>query len=413
MSKSRKVLPYIIISFVSIAIIAAAFFVVPMVMDSLNNGGGAGLPPAIDNGDSAFISSLGGVSETYVGAVSQHSYSSINEAAEAYVNNEVAGYASSSVVSAETLQVFAPSEVDITIPNEFLENADSIEKVNVVYNVYNATTYSSAQSSNSTQYTTVVYIIKYDYMFKYFVPMPITGETISKSYYDSVFNSEKFENCTMSTSMDASISAGSSYGGETMSMTMEMKITQDVQYDNGKIYLKQYSYTSTKMTYAGQTESEVDEETIYAYITTDDYGYTVCYIKYNENDPWQRGYLYTIGFSSVEELTPFYGDYLDYTYFSKTSYGFALEKENAKQYFAQAFDSLGSSVAGVDFGEDGINMVARYYVQEGVLTGTQVNATINATVSESGQEADMAVTVTGVTTCSNYGTTVVDIDVNN
>ena len=149
MSKSRKVLPYIIISLVSIAIIAAAFFVVPMVMNSLNKGGAA-LPPSVDNGDSAFINSLGGVSETYVGAVSQYSYSSVNEAAEAYVSNEVAGYASSSVVSAETLQVFAPSEVDITIPNEFLENADSIEKVNVVYNVYNATTYSSAQSSNST-----------------------------------------------------------------------------------------------------------------------------------------------------------------------------------------------------------------------------------------------------------------------
>ena len=413
MSKSRKILPYIIISFVSIAIIVAAFFVVPMIMDSLNNGG-AGLPPAIDNGDSAFISSLGGVSETYVGAVSQYSYSSVNEAAEAYVSNEVAGYASSSVVSAETMQVFSPSEVDITIPNEFLEDADSVEKVNVVYNVYNATTYSSAQSSNSTQYTTVVYIIKYDYMFKYFVPMPVTGDTISKSYYDSVFNSEKFENCTMSTSMDASVSVGASYAGETMGMTMEMKLTQDVQYDNGKIYLKQYSYTSTIMTYNGESESEVDEQTIYAYITTDDYGYTVCYIKYNENDPWQRGYLYTIGFSSVEELTPFYGEYLDYTYFSKTSYGFALEKENAKQYFAQAFESLGSSVAGVDFGEDGINMVARYYVQEGVLTGTQVNATIDATVSaESVQEADINVTVTGTTTCTNYGTTVVNIDVNN
>lgn len=412
MSKSRKVLPYIIISLVSIAIIAAAFFVVPMVMNSLNKGGAA-LPPSVDNGDSAFINSLGGVSETYVGAVSQYSYSSVNEAAEAYVSNEVAGYASSSVVSAETLQVFAPSEVDITIPNEFLENADSIEKVNVVYNVYNATTYSSAQSSNSTQYTTVVYIIKYDYMFKYFVPMPVTGDTISKSYYDSVFNSEKFENCTMSTSMDASVSVDMSYGSETMNMTMEMKLTQDVQYDNGKIYLKQYSYTSRIMTYNGENESEVDEQTIYAYITTDDYGYIVCYIKYNENDPWQRGYLNTIGFSSVEELTPFYGDYLDYTYFSKTSYGFALEKENAKQYFAQAFESLGSGVAGVDFGEDGINMVARYYVQEGVLTGTQVNATIDATVSESGQEADMNVTVTGITTCTNYGSTVVNIDVNN
>ena len=417
MNGFKRSLPYIIISLLSIAIIVAAWFVVPMMFNNgaaTNEAGGA-FNPATDKGDTDFINSLGGVSETYVGAVSDHTYYSVYDAAYGYIDNEVVGNGYFYNLNTETVEEFSPSNVDITIPSEFLNGAVSVEKVNVTYNLENASTYSTmatAESTNTTQYTTVVYIIKYDYMFKYFVPMPVTGETISKSYYDSVFNSEKFENCTLSTSMNASISAKMSYGGESASMTMDMKVTQDVQYDYGKIYLKQYSYTSTKMTYGGETESEVNEQTIYAYITKDGYGSTVCYVKYNENDPWQRGYLYSIGFSNVEELTPFYNDYLDYTYFSKTSYGFALEEENARQYFLQAFEELSDSMMGIDFGKDGVNMVARYYVQEGVLTGTQVDATVNATISESGQTADMTVTVGSTTTCTNYGTTVVNIDVN-
>lgn len=408
MSKSRKILPYLVIVILSLAIIVAAWFIVPTMFE---NDKGNDNSPTVDNGDANFINSLGGVSETYVGAVSTESYSSVEKAAKAYINNEIAGKANSSVLKTETVQEFAPSNVDIQIPSEFLEGADSVEKVNVTYNIFNVSTYSSkeaTESTDTTEYTVVVYVIKYGPDFKYFVPMPVTGETISKSYYDSVFNSDKWSNCTMEVSSSIAMGMEASYQGETVHMTMNIDMYQYVKYDNGKIYMHQKMTSTTNSSEMGMNESE--ETSIYALIIEDEYGDLICYYKENEDDAWQRGYLYNIGFNKIEELEPFYNDYLDYTYFSKTSYGFALEKENAKQYFMQAFGALaGDFTADVDFGSDGIDMTVRYYVRDGVLTGLQNDTSINVDVSEDGVTGSIEVNVDQTATCTNYGTTVVEI----
>ena len=323
----------------------------------------------------------------------------------------MAGSAYSNVVETNTVAEFLPSEVDITIPQEFLDGADSVQKVNVKYNVGYASSYSSsstAKDSSSTEYTVVVYVIKYGPDFKYFVPMPVTGETISKSYYDSVFNSDKWSNCTMEVNSSVKMEIEASYQGETAHMSMNIDMYQYVEYDNGKIYMHQTMTSTTTSSEMGMNENE--ETSIYALIMEDEYGDLICYYKENENDAWQRGYLYNIGFSRIEELEPFYNDYLDYTYFSKTSYGFALEKENAEQYFMQAFGAIaGDITAAVDFGSDGIDMTVRYYVRDGVLTGLQNDTSINVDVSEDGVSGSIEVIVDQTATCTNYGTTVVEI----
>lgn len=414
MNGFKRSLPYIIISLLSIAIIVAAWFVVPMMFNNgaaTNEAGGA-FNPATDKGDTDFINSLGGVSETYVGAVSNHTYYSSYDAAYGYIDNEVVGNGYFYNLSAETVEEFSPSNVDITIPSEFLNGAVSVEKVNVTYNLENASAYSTmatAESTNTTQCTTVVYIIKYDYMFKYFVPMPVTGETISKSYYDSVFNSEKFQNCTLQVSVDETATITASAQGQTQTIDMIIKLDQTIMYDDNKIYFYQRLETSI------YGKSSI--ETIYAYIEEDENGYVTCYVKYDENDSWTRGSLSYIGFSDMEELTPFYGNYLDYTYFSKTNYGFALEDENANQYFRQVFgqiwDSMGS-MFDIEFElpEDGVDMIARYYVQDGALSGVQSDANIALSVEVDGVNVSMEIDVNAVSTCTNYGTTVVNIDVN-
>lgn len=415
MSTSKRILPYIIIATISIAIIVAAFFLVPMMFNNAPMSDGGSKNPAVDQGDSAFINSIGGVSETYMGAVSTYTYPSMESAASAYVNDELVGNSHAMIVGCETLEEFSADTVDIAIPSEFLDGAESVQKVNVTYSVHNASTYSAMANSTgevvqqNPQMTVIVYVIKYGPDFRYFTPMPETGKTISKSYYDSVFDSDRYNNCTMETEMSAEVNVDMTYAGQSIKMAMTMSMKQTVKYAGNRIYLYQESNTNTNMYYGGESETDSQNTVIYAYIEQDDYGYWTCYYKTNENDPWQEGYLWNIGFSNIDELKPFHDQYLDYTYFSKTSYGFALEDENAKQYFLQAFDQLSGSMQGIDFGADGIDMVARYYVQEGVLSGTQTEATINAEVSESGQTANMTVVVDSTTTCTEYGSTVVEL----
>lgn len=403
MSSFKRILPYLIIVVVSLAIIIAAFFVVPGFFERPET---SDAPPAVDTGDSEFINMLGGTSETYVGAVSEYTYPSVESAAEAYVENEIAGNSIATDITTTSVATYTVDNVDISIPSELLEGADSIEKLNVSYKLSDDVSTMSTKSSGSEEYTVVVYVIKFGIDFKYFTPLPITGETITKSYYDSVFHSDKWSNCTME--IDSSISMNinaSSYQGQTMTMTMDITMHQLIKYDDGKIYLFQESTTS--MSYTGMGTEE-EHSTIYAYIAEDEDGYPICYVKENENDPWIRGSLWQIGFNDIEELTPFYGDYLDYTFFSKTPYGFALEKENAKQYFMQAFDQLSGEIEGVDFGSDGVDMTVRYYVQDGALTGIQNDSHITADVSEQGATGHIEVNVEQTSTCTNYGTTVVE-----
>ena len=401
MSKFRKILPYLIIVILSLSIIVAAWFVVPMFFKTET--------PEVDNGDSDFIDSIGGVSETYVGAVSKYTYPSADNAARAFVENEVVGNAYAYNISTTPVASFGIDNVDINIPSELLDGADTIEKINVTYSMSSASSYSTMSTSTSDgegQYTAVVYVIKYGPDFKYFVPMPVTGETISKSYYDSVFDDSKWANCTMELNTSMSMDVSAEYMGETMSINMDITMHQIIKYDDGKIYLFQESTQKTSGYGVGNSD---EHTTIYACITEDEYGNPICYYKENENDEWQRGYLWNIGFSKVEELQPFYNDYLDYTYFSKTSYGFALEEENARQYFLQAFDQLSGGSLPVDFGNDGINMSVKYYVRDGVLSGMQNNSTVEADYSEDGVGGHLNVSVNQVVTCKDYGTTEVEM----
>ena len=53
-------------------------------------------------------------------------------------------------------------------------------------------------------------------------------------------------------------------------------------------------------------------------------------------------------------------------------------------------------------------MIARYYVQDGALTGVQSDADINLSFDVDGVKADMAIVVNSTSTCTNYGSTVVE-----
>lgn len=349
-----------------------------------------------------FIDALGGVSETFEGAISGDSYASSIEAAEAFVVEELAnGRANVSVVNSKEL---SSSEIKAAnIPADLIEGCDAVEEVEVEYSVIdmsgldNRSNVTSLASETLDKTTKVkVYVIKFGVDWKYFSPMPVTGDTISKSYYDSVFNAEKYKNCTfeMTNEATADISA------DGQSMTMIMKINQVIKHADGKVYLEQH------MDVTSNGENMV--QSVYAYMETVG-GAIKCYVKTSENGSWMEADLSTVGFTSLEQLTPFYDQYLDYTYFTKTDFGFALEDENARKYFTTALmGALEGMESLIDPNKMNLDMYAEYYVCDGVLSGMRVDADVDMTISAAGSSGTLKETVTTVTKCTNYGTTVVE-----
>lgn len=196
-----------------------------------------------DTNDDPFIKELNGVSETFKGAVSTETFSTSQEAAEAFVYDELAGYNSIEIKETKSNKELSKNEIKkLNIPSEILEGYDTVEEIEITYLVEE-----EAELTNLSQDTkqidekqnkekeVKVYVIKYGVDWKYFSPMPVTGDTINKSYYDSVFNNEKYQNCTLETTSSADMSISSQ--GE--SYQIQTTIAQIIKHSSDKIYLEQ------------------------------------------------------------------------------------------------------------------------------------------------------------------------------
>ncbi len=378
-------------------------------------------PPADDGGVNAeegrdeFIDNLGGVSETYVGAVSTTSYETAEEAAEDYVAVEVVGTSNNAVIeSVESKGELNATEIAaLGIPEEMSEGIQAVEEIEVEYSVISNGSMDSGVSPLASALNTTkrvkVYIIKYANEFKYFAPCPVTGETISKSYYDSVFDNAKYKNCTLVFTSLVDVDLVVDYAGQNMGGTMTVIVNQTIKFDGNKVLFEQ----SVSNTATGQFADEnlgLGNANLLAYLEADDDGKLTCYIK--QGNEWVEGYLTTIGFGKIEELTPFYGQYLDYSYFTKTDFGFKLADNNAKQYINEA---LGNNLGMFNqlFGDDWqFDMYTEYYVSGGVLSGMRTDGlfTASMTQSEGGMTVsmDMEEVVTQTISVTDYGTTVVE-----
>lgn len=351
----------------------------------------------------AFINTIGGVSETYTGAVSQESYNTAVKAAEAFVEEEVVGDVDCEITNVASKGALSETEVTkLNLPSEISNGMLGVEKLEVEYVKEDASYYYTADTLNKTE-TVTVYVIKYESNFKYYSPCPITGNTITKSYYDSVFNVENYENCTYKTTMEMDMNISASYQGETEKMYLTMTMEQLVKYSENKIYLE----TSMTMSgnYAGVVESETEK--MAAYLEMDATGIS-CYVKQGDSTEWVKGSLQMVGFEDLEELTPFYDQYLDYSYFTKTDYGFELSDENAEQFIDEVFsDVLGEMDFDEMLNQFNIEMFAKYYVSEGVLSGVRVDLGMDLNMKEEGVKVKMNADIVTQTTCTDYGTTVV------
>ena len=382
----------------SLSMLLALMMIVALMLSATSCGGGGSDGVDAEAGRGDFIESLGGVSETFTGAVSVEEYESAEDAAVAFVAEEVVGESEAEIVKAESKGELSEAQVTaLNIPEEFSEGIVSVEEYEVEYAV--ATIDDDSVAGNTQKVK--VYIIKYENSWKYFAPAPITGETISKSYYDSVFNNEKYQNSTFEYKMDMEMDMSASAQGQSMKITVSMSMYQLVKYEDGKIYFKQTMTTSSNMAELIPTSSE----SIEAYVESveGEYGEDiVCYI--NQGNGWVEGDLYSIGFGSLKELTPFYDQYIDYSYFTKTDFGFKLSDENAKKFVDEFYSDLLMGMAEAFE----LDMYAEYYVCDGTLSGMRMDMEMDIDYSEMGATVSGDATITATTTCTNYGTTVVE-----
>ena len=370
-----------------------------------NSNGSTNKPAEKDAQAEALVSEIGGASETFVGTLSEEKYASAEEAAQAYVAEEVVGEKEAEILDTKSNGTLSDKEIKKAgIPDSLLANADAVEELEITYSVSDGTMDGGvtllAETLN-TKKTVKVYVIKCGVDWQYFTPCPVTGDTITKSYYDSVFNSEKYKNCTLKTSMTVKAKTKASFEGESMNLTTEMVMEQLIKFADGKIYLESTTKTNDEL------QGINNETKIYAYMETVD-GKVDCYVKTEEDGEWYRGSLTSIGFSTLDELTPFSDQYLDYTYFKKTDYGFSLSDENARSYFEQALSDVAGALADMITGDMDFDMLAKYVVQEGVLSAMIIDAKIVMNMNEQGVKMNIDETISGKTTCTNYGTTVVE-----
>lgn len=354
-------------------------------------------------GRSEFIDQLGGVSDTYKGSVSDESYTSATAAAEAYIQEEVIGNAEATQLSSVSKGELSDEAVTaLRIPAEFTSGIVAVEEMEVSYAVAQSSDSMSAprlQSlSNETRKVTV-YVIKYANNWKYYSPAPVKGDTVTKSYYDSVFNAEKYQNCTMTSEMKLVIDMKEIYQGQPDSVYMVTNTTRTVKYENGKILLEE----TMEATLAGETATQ----TAAVYLEETD-GKILCYVRTDGSNQWMEADLATLGFTSLQELTPFYDQYLDYSYFTKTNYGFALNEENAAQFMRETLASNPSAAAMLNYKDMNIDMFAEYYVADGVLSGMREDCDISVNSTYEDLTIIMDMTVDAVTTCTDYGITTVE-----
>ena len=351
-------------------------------------------------GRSEFIDQLGGVSDTYKGMVSTESYASASAAAEAYIREEIVGSAEASQLSATSKGVLSDEAVSaLKIPAEFTSGIAAVEEMEVSFAITESSDSASAprlQVLASEIRNVTVYVIKYANDWKYYSPAPVRGDTITKSYYDSVFNAEKYSNCTMTSEMKLVIDYKEIYQGQPDSAYMVTKDTRTVKYENGKVLLTE----TVEMTMAGETMTQ----SISVYLEEED-GKILCYAQPDGSDTWVESDLSALGFQSIKELTPFFDQYLDYTYFTKTNYGFALNHENAAQFIRETMANNPAAGDLLNFKEMNIDMFAEYYVVDGVLSGMREDCDVSVNTTYEDLTVIMNMAIEAVTTCTDYGTT--------
>lgn len=344
-----------------------------------------------------FNALFGNYSETFAGSLSEASYESEERAAQAFLGEEI-GSAETSVTyksgtKEKTLSDKEAESLAITVEEGKVER---VEKWKVNYTqAMSSRTATIADTEKELCVTVYIVVIKITpagmekevYEYRYFVPLPENGEAISASYYDSVFDSEKYENCTVS------IQSVSTSKSQTASMSIAFDYTIKIADDAVQLIID----TNMTATENGIRQSEKASAVIYFKKALGVLG-----VSY-QNGVYAPFYGASSGISDLEDLYQFNMDTVYYLFFEKTSYGFKMTEEKLQDLLDDALSQFGAQTAGMTIGKT----KARYefYVSEGRLDHADYEVSVGMTYA--GEKLDSVTKQTY--SYGDFGKTVVNI----
>lgn len=334
-------------------------------------------------------------SETFEGAVSVQSYASVNEAAENCIIKELSGEEYKvTFKSYEKSSDLTETEIEkLNIKLTAGETVESVEKGKAYFSEgAAASAYSAANDGNEVYIT--LYVIKYTAagssaaQYKYFIPLPETGESLSASYMNSVMDGEKYKNCTATCTSNVTVSL------------MGMTVPTTVKYDMA------LTETQVSMTYTINIMGQSDSMSIY--LTQS--GNTVkCatemrgqYIQFDLQD---------IGLD-IDNISELYSSQLtdgQCSMFIKTDYGYKMKNEVigafAHEILDSAFAGSGVSSGNITLGDSS----CEFRVVEGRLYKATASFSGSSNVIIDGKSSVMSVTAKTDVIYSNFGMTKVTI----
>lgn len=331
------------------------------------------------------------VVDTYKGSASKDTYGTENEAIEAYLEIELSGESSTAVYVKHTVEKeLSQEEISaLSLSADESKNLQKVQQIRVEYKEESKieTVAMLAASEAKTQYRTVLVLVYSDGSFRYYATKVQVGETLTASYLESVFDSEKYVNCTMETNMNLEVKGGGV--NMTVSTTGISQITKDAVY--------------AKQTIPGYgTDSASSTMEVYAWNVEGGY-----YGAMKMGDEWQFSGLQSGSVSMYidNSLDQSFGGF-DATYFKKTADGYELKSELGKEWLIDYY----SKIQGGDISEmlaqlDSFNVEYKVSVRDGRISQLSINCSFS--VTQEGSTASMK--VSGVNKISNVGSTKVTV----
>lgn len=340
-------------------------------------------------------------SETYKGTLSAEYYANANDAAEAFIANEIDSEAShATFVSYTATATLTEEEIaKLNLTEEEIADVKSAEKGTIYYTTStpSVAALSSAPSASGVKSQTI-YIVEFNTpsvggSIKYLAPLPKSGEAVTKSYLESVFNPEYYKNCTESCEMVLT-SKGSASG---ITATMEMSVAYTLRITENAVEM--VATTTVKMSVLGQTETQ--KETVISYLIDSPEGIQQATLY---NDYWSvTNYTYSSGIEKIADLFTYNLPDTDYSYLVKTNTGFKIKEEFINNLIEELLsDPSLNAYYGTDFTP---KASAEYFVSGGKLDNVKVSLNMGGTVYEDGIAVKTDVSVKLTNKYTNYGTT--------
>lgn len=337
----------------------------------------------------------------YKGTLSEENYATADAAAEAFLANEISGDAiNAQLVGYSKQSDLSQAEIDaLNITAEEKAQITSAEKGVVTYTESSdeqtvAVTASAAPAGAAVvkSKNITVYIIVIDSYYKYYAPSLNSGDVVTKSYFDEVFDPAKYTNCTIMIESTSKVTAKPGAQKQTQSVvsTITMKLAGNLGYATMSIptMAENGAMTSTTMEFYYVFHGDITDEDFDLYL--------------NSNGSWQKVPTATAGVDLDFSVTPTN----DNSYFIKTETGFKLNSDKLAEYVKTTMNTIFNSYIGFNLNFNSVTANSESFVNDGRIYKEIATASINF-----GPYMGMSGTieVNSVSTYSNFGTTTVTL----